>query len=776
MAKISGLAQIADSDISGSEDVPVLLNGKMWRARLSALAQPTIDEAAQYAGFAEEFSGPAYDTQPDGEAATVAGQFFRVPNGTTPETYTRYQRTASGSIEAAALATSVELAGPDGAARIGDESGGKLDQAIVNTSADAVGATDGPDPAGREVFAPALVTSMSDRRLYGVQLRDLVGRSYNPAYDAAQCLNGFIPEIAGDQIVIRDDYGMKLLCESPIRIQSNLRFQLLPVSEFLKGFSGNGDTQGLFSAADWSLDTDDFELIGGVLRPASITQTGKMMTIYGNRWRIVGTHFKDFHGGQGIVFGGEDIAIYGAKATTADTGVGSGPFRCIGVNGGVFANLLAEGGDDSFQFVPITVTTNARFNKDCVRASYIGCHGISHSARVIIASLDTSGVSEKAMDAVMRDLNFIGITGRAGNRAMIFENSEGDGTVDRQIDNICLQNVQIDCSQQTVGEADSDIAILSDFAGGIGRITMDNVTTRGSDRAVGMSINAEAAQIRLRECNLTSEGRVLQALDTCHIHVEGGLLELVANGGGNAPGFPVDVTAAAVNSTVEIDRTTIAGIATGKNGINVANTSTRLRVRDGTTFNKAPGANSTTGVGFGANLDTRIGETLGDVDTRAAGFYNPLETGLMGGTGKTVTVSVGVATLTHAIHSLDTEAGAATDDLTTVEFPSWARDGQIFLICPVSATRTLVLRNTGNIRFAGSAITLNDGDKYVMGVKRGNTFVIFGPGVAAAPSVTYAAPAGGATVDAEARTSLAQLAADLSDLRSKLAGAGSLAP
>lgn len=76
-----------------------------------ALAAAT--DAREFASFAEEFSGPAYASQAAGEAATSEGQFFRVPNGTTPETYTRYQRTAGGSIEAAGLATTVDLASSD---------------------------------------------------------------------------------------------------------------------------------------------------------------------------------------------------------------------------------------------------------------------------------------------------------------------------------------------------------------------------------------------------------------------------------------------------------------------------------------------------------------------------------------------------------------------------------------------------------------------------------------------------------------------------------------
>lgn len=82
--------------------------------------QPLVDEAAEYkiaaetsSSYAEEFSGPAYGDIATGEAATTPGQFFRVWNGDTPRTYTRYERTAGGSAVAAPLATTQNLASPD---------------------------------------------------------------------------------------------------------------------------------------------------------------------------------------------------------------------------------------------------------------------------------------------------------------------------------------------------------------------------------------------------------------------------------------------------------------------------------------------------------------------------------------------------------------------------------------------------------------------------------------------------------------------------------------
>lgn len=82
-------------------------------ARQASLAAIDRTAAETAAAFAEEFSGPAYATQTAGELATTEGQFFRVPLGTVPETYTRYQRTAGGSVVAAPLATTSALASPD---------------------------------------------------------------------------------------------------------------------------------------------------------------------------------------------------------------------------------------------------------------------------------------------------------------------------------------------------------------------------------------------------------------------------------------------------------------------------------------------------------------------------------------------------------------------------------------------------------------------------------------------------------------------------------------
>ena len=97
-------------------------------------SEAEADRAETNAAIAEEFNqGISYASQAAGEAATSEGQFFRVPVGTTPETYTRYQRTAGGSVVAAPLATTADLDSTDsdkGAALVRLQQGGNVAQAV----------------------------------------------------------------------------------------------------------------------------------------------------------------------------------------------------------------------------------------------------------------------------------------------------------------------------------------------------------------------------------------------------------------------------------------------------------------------------------------------------------------------------------------------------------------------------------------------------------------------------------------------------------------------
>lgn len=88
-------------------------------ANSATAAAASAADAAQSAAYAGGFETPEYASQSAGDAATTAGQIFRVPIGTAPQTFNWYRRLSSGSELVDPLATSAALAGPGGSAGLG---------------------------------------------------------------------------------------------------------------------------------------------------------------------------------------------------------------------------------------------------------------------------------------------------------------------------------------------------------------------------------------------------------------------------------------------------------------------------------------------------------------------------------------------------------------------------------------------------------------------------------------------------------------------------------
>jgi len=78
-----------------------------------------------------------------------------------------------------------------------------------------------------------------------------------------------------------------------------------------------------------------------------------------------------------------------------------------------------------------------------------------------------------------------------------------------------------------------------------------------------------------------------------------------------------------------------------------------------------------------------------------------------------VEITVGGAiTITASRHTVETNGGAATDDLDTI---SGGRDGDLLTIVPVDATHTVVAKHgTGNLNLAGAAdFTMDEDDDFL---------------------------------------------------------------
>ena len=82
----------------------------------------------------------------------------------------------------------------------------------------------------------------------------------------------------------------------------------------------------------------------------------------------------------------------------------------------------------------------------------------------------------------------------------------------------------------------------------------------------------------------------------------------------------------------------------------------------------------------------------------------------------TLTIATGVITATQSYHAVDTEGAAAADDLTDIE---GGAEGDILIIFPVNAARTVVAKHTGaganKLNLAGGAdFTMDEDDDFLM--------------------------------------------------------------
>lgn len=90
------------------------------------------------------------------------------------------------------------------------------------------------------------------------------------------------------------------------------------------------------------------------------------------------------------------------------------------------------------------------------------------------------------------------------------------------------------------------------------------------------------------------------------------------------------------------------------------------------------------------------------------------------GAPSTLTIAGGAVTATRGVHLIDTEAGAAADDLDTI---NGGTDGDLLVLGSLNASRDPTAKDqTGNLRLAGDFIFTSITDALTL-IKRGNNWV-----------------------------------------------------
>ena len=197
----------------------------------------------------------------------------------------------------------------------------------------------------------------------------------------------------------------------------------------------------------------------------------------------------------------------------------------------------------------------------------------------------------------------------------------------------------------------------------------------------------------------------------------------------------INVTGAAI--TLQ-DDTTVNGIVTGRaanttalraesttgnlsNLAFVSNTGDQVRleavidgINQGSLIPKGAGASVNLGTS-GNPWDNGVfkGAVTAQDFTVDGGFFN------IGG-ATVVTIAAGAVTATRSHHFVDTEGGAASDTLDTI---NGGTDGDLLLLRTVDSARTVTIAETNNIRVGGTTFTLSDTSDRILLVKAGALWI-----------------------------------------------------
>ena len=140
--------------------------------------------------------------------------------------------------------------------------------------------------------------------------------------------------------------------------------------------------------------------------------------------------------------------------------------------------------------------------------------------------------------------------------------------------------------------------------------------------------------------------------------------------------------------------------------LNVPKDSTKLTVSSGA-HSALPGTCTAPQVYY--STDTKVYSYCTNTNTWTdmglASYIDP------NGSRSTLSISSGAITVTNSWHLVDTEGGASTDNLDTI---NGGTSGRVLILSTVSSARAVIVTEAGNIYCGGNSITLDSVDRVLM--------------------------------------------------------------
>jgi hypothetical protein len=552
--------------------------------------------------------------------------------------------------------------------------------------------------------APALIASSQALGVQGLTLRAVIGRRYALSADAGALLTDRLGDLAAQGIKVRNDEAVEMSFASPFYVPDGLDIDWGPATAW-KEYSGGPmvETRNYSAGAVFA----DVRWQGGTFRRRPGTGWGQMMRVIGKNCTFERVHVLDYAGGQGWLWGGVDFTLRDCVTITGQTDPamtgGDGAYRCLRADRCLGIGLRGESRDDVFQFVPFenAAPTSPLYALSCEDSSYVGCTGVSHDARLIAVVAGDRDVDALPLPSRLRRLHFSGVSGRA-EEGIIIAHMHSDGTPSL-LDDVTLSG----CRVVVPGEGSYGARILgtTGVVGAVGRVSLAQTSIIAPLRDTGIFIRADGGITSLDRCHITGDKLAVSIHGGQRTSIVGGSYESAAGGDPEQGAIYVHSTATGHDLQVS-DGVLFPAVASGKAAISVKSGSATI---DAARVQRAAAATGVVAIrpaAAGVSLTIRRAGVTGDFDTlysTSFGDVRVIEPALPVRTGGLVSIMTGgLATLAFRdTNIIDTEGGAATDNLSGLSAPAGIQIGAIVPLRIASNDRTVTVLHSATGLAAG---------------------------------------------------------------------------
>jgi hypothetical protein len=222
-------------------------------------------------------------------------------------------------------------------------------------------------------------------------------------------------------------------CTGSLLVRTGLHLHLEEGARLSKDWAAPpGLARAFLRNADFAVRADGVRVTGpGSIGAPDHGRTGVVLALYGNDVQLSDITISTYAGGQAIVYAGDRGRFDRVRVLDSAVTTGTGGIRVVGGADFRATGCHVESGDDCLQFVPVGDPGALLFDMDIRRGSYVGCTGASSVSRFLVADLEWTRGSTRAMQASVVDCSFSDCHGTGTTRGIVVKNTHSSGAIER---------------------------------------------------------------------------------------------------------------------------------------------------------------------------------------------------------------------------------------------------------------------------------------------------------------------------------------------------------